>query len=102
MTPFFLDGPLSNSISSWLNCRFLNPESHGGCVLQNIVSFKVTNPEVNVNKGFEIGISMLVAFEASSPEGFQERKLQPLATRKSVFKLVEWVLLTKKQYMTGS
>ena len=49
----------------------LNPDSYGNGLLLNIVSGKVANPEVNVDKEVEIGTSMLDEFEASRPEGFQ-------------------------------
>eukprot|EP00745_Piridium_sociabile_P037812 TRINITY_DN68984_c0_g1_i6.p1 TRINITY_DN68984_c0_g1~~TRINITY_DN68984_c0_g1_i6.p1 ORF type:complete len:1121 (+),score=248.01 TRINITY_DN68984_c0_g1_i6:81-3443(+) len=49
----------------------LDPESHGGGSLLNIVSGKVADPEVNVDNSIDLGKVMLTEFESSWPEGFQ-------------------------------
>ena len=48
----------------------LDPESHGGGLLLNIVSGKVANPEVNVDNSVNLGMTMMTQFETSWPEGF--------------------------------
>ena len=48
----------------------LDTSSHKGGLLLNIVTGKVANPEVNVDKALPIGESIITEFEASWPDGF--------------------------------
>ncbi len=43
----------------------LDPESHGGRSLLNIVSGEVADPEVNVDNSIDLGKVMLTEFESS-------------------------------------
>ena len=43
----------------------LDPESHGGGLLLNVVSDKVANPEVNVGNSVDLGTTMMTEFETS-------------------------------------
>ena len=58
----------------------LDPESHCGGALLNIVSGKLANPEVNVDNAVDIGHTMLTEFESSLPEGFHAPISKQVAT----------------------